>query len=362
MRTPRPFPGFWPLQLAGWALYGAALIITFLPMVAAEGGVLRLVEVKSVRAALGLLLSSLLRLGYRRLAPGTPLARQAAWALAGSALLGVAWVGLSDAYASLRNASFDWDTAHARMPRAAVDYTVTLLGWSALYFGIRHARAAQAARELTLRADALAPQARLASLRHQLQPHFLFNALTSIRALVEEDPARARRVVTEVADFLRFSLVEGDKPSVRLGEELAMVRSYLVIEAVRFEEKLQVHFDVQEGSERCLVPAFLLQPLVDNAVKHGMASGTLPVQVSVRAAVQEGTLRVEVANTGRWAPAGCAGTGTGLRNVRARLEELYGERARLRHGEAEGRVRVEVELPAVQPADSGDVDARASRG
>ncbi|HET9452016.1 MAG TPA: histidine kinase, partial [Aggregicoccus sp.] len=80
MRTSRPLPGFWHLQLAGWTLYGAALIITFLPMISAEGGVLRLVEVKSVRAALGLVLSSLLRLGYRRLAPGTALARQAAWA------------------------------------------------------------------------------------------------------------------------------------------------------------------------------------------------------------------------------------------------------------------------------------------
>lgn len=141
-----------------------------------------------------------------------------------------------------------------------------------------------------------------------------------------------------------------------------MVRSYLAIEAVRFEEKLQVRFEVQEGAETCLVPAFLLQPLVDNAVKYGMASGMLPLQLLVRAQVQEGTLHLEVSNTGQWAPTGCAGTGTGLRNVRARLAELYGERARLTHRAAEGRVHVEVTLPAVQPADAGEDHARASRG
>jgi two-component system, LytTR family, sensor kinase len=363
MRTPSPaLPRFWHLQLAGWTLYGLALVITFLPMIPSEGGsVLRLLEIKGVRALLGLTLSSLLRLGYRRLAPGSPLARQAAWALAGSALLGTVWALLGDTYASLRNASFDWGGAHARLPRTAFDYAATLLGWSALYFGLKQARASQAAREQALKADALAQAARLTSLRHQLQPHFLFNALGSIRALVEEDPVRARRVVTEVADFLRFSLVEGSRASVPLAEELAMVRSYLAIEAVRFEEKLQVRFEVQPGVETCRVPAFLLQPLVDNAVKHGMASGSLPVQVTVRAQAHGDTLRLEVGNTGTWAPGGCAGTGTGLRNVQERLEALHPGRASLEHHAQDGQVQVVVQLPVVLPPQE-ETHARALGG
>jgi two-component system, LytTR family, sensor kinase len=351
MRTPSSAPlRFWRLQLAGWTLYGMALVITFLPMIPSEGSVLRLLEIKGVRSLLGLTLSSLLRLGYRRLSPGSPLLRQAAWAVAGSALLGCAWALLGDAYASWRSAQqFDWVGAHARLPRTAFDYAATLLGWSALYFGLKQARASQAAREQALKADALAQAARLTSLRQQLQPHFLFNALSSIRALVEEDPVRARRVVTEVADFLRFSLVEGSRASVPLAEELAMVRSYLAIEAVRFEEKLQVRFEVQPGVEACRVPAFLLQPLVDNAVKYGMASGSLPVQVTVRAEAHGDTLRLEVGNTGTWAPGGCAGTGTGLRNVQERLAALHPGRASLQHHAQDGQVQVVVELPFVLP-------------
>ena len=355
LRRLRSAPSFWTLQLWGWGLYAALLIVTFLPMISAEGSYLRLVEVKGVRALLGLGLTSLMRLGYRRLFPGT-FGRQAAWALVASALLGAAWMALGELWASLRfSATYDWEGAHPRLPRVAFDYAVTLLGWSALYFGIKHGRAWQQERERALRADALAQEARLASLRHQLHPHFLFNALTSVRALVAEDPARARRVVTEVAEFLRYSLLKGECASVPLGEELAMVRSYLAIEAVRFEEKLEVAFDVDPAAEGLAVPAFLLQPLVDNAVKHGMASGVLPVRVRIAAAREGACLRVEVANTGTWAPPlreGQGGTGTGLRNVRERLAQLFPGRARVAHAEADGWVRVAVELPAVE-ADAG---------
>ena len=354
MPLPRPghAPSFWTLQLWGWGLYAALLIVTFLPMINAEGSYLRLVEVKAVRALFGLGLTSALRLLYRRLFPGT-FTRQAAWALVASAVLGAGWMALGELWSSQRYPdTYNWPNSHPRLPRLAFDYAVTLLGWSALYFGIKHGRAWQQEREHALRADALAHEARLASLRHQLHPHFLFNALTSVRALVGEDPARARRVVTEVAEFLRFSLTQHDRTSVPLAEELAMVRSYLAIEAVRFEEKLDVELAVSPEAEALAVPAFLLQPLVDNAVKHGMASGTLPVRVRVSGAVEGNVLRVEVANTGTWAPPvrehGPQGTGTGLRNVQERLAELFPGRARVVHGEADGWVRVVVELPAVE--------------
>jgi LytS/YehU family sensor histidine kinase len=185
-----------------------------------------------------------------------------------------------------------------------------------------------------------------------MHPHFLFNALTSVRALIGEDPARARRMVTEMADFLRFSLQKGDAPYVPLEEELAMVRSYLSIESVRFEEKLDVSLSVMPGTERLTVPAFLIQPLVDNAVKHGMASGVLPVRVRISVTREQEVLRIQVANTGCWAPRRQElepqGTGTGLRNVRERLTQLFAERGSLESVETEGWVHITVEVPAME--------------
>ncbi len=343
-------PSFWTLQFGGWGLYAVLLIITFLPIVAAEGGELRLVMAKGVRALFGLVLSSVLRLGYRRVAPGS-FSRQAAWAIIGSAAFGAIWAALGELWAAwLYAATYKWEAQ--LLPRFSFEYAVTLLCWSGLYFGIKHGRAWQEERERALRADALAQEARLASLRHQVHPHFLFNALTSVRALIGEDPARARRMVTEMADFLRFSLQKGDAAHVPLEEELSMVRSFLSIESVRFEEKLDVNLDVMAGTERLAVPAFLIQPVVDNAVKHGMASGVLPVRMRLQVSREQDVLRIHVANTGHWAPKdrepGPRGTGTGLRNVRERLAQLFPGRARLEQSEAEGWVHVTLELPATE--------------
>ncbi|MCE9669802.1 histidine kinase [Myxococcus stipitatus] len=365
---PATLPSFWTLQFGGWGLYAALLIITFMPIVAAEGGELRLMMAKGVRAGFGLGLTSLLRLGYRRAFPGS-IKRQAAWSLVGGTVLGIAWALLGEAWAAwLYAGTYQW--APKLVPRFALEYAITLTGWSALYFGIKHARAWQEERERALRADALAQEARLASLRHQMHPHFLFNALSSLRALIGEDPTRARRMVTEMADFLRFSLQKADAPHVPLEEELAMARSYLSIESVRFEEKLDASLDVAPGLEHLRVPAFLIQPLVDNAVKHGMASGVLPVRVRVRVHREHGALRVLVSNTGHWAPTfrepDPRGTGTGLRNVRERLTQLFGERARLTTSETEGWVHVLVELPAGSPSPveecHDDAPARPARG
>ncbi|WP_237078126.1 sensor histidine kinase [Myxococcus xanthus] len=343
-------PSFWSVQLGGWGLYALLLIVTFLPISAADGE-MRLVLAKGARAAYGLLITSLMRLCYRPLFPGT-FRRQAIWSMVASAAFGCLWMGLGELWASwYYSETYRWMEHRRSFPRYALDYAVTLLGWSGLYFGIKHARAWRLERERALRADTLAQEARLASLRHQMHPHFLFNALTSVRALIAEDPTRARRMVTEMADFLRFSLQKGDAPQVPLEEELAMVRSYLSIESVRFEEKLDVRLSVMPGTEQLSIPVFLIQPLVDNAVKHGMASGALPVRVRVDVAREQDVLRIRVANSGRWAPPANApepqGTGTGLRNVRERLAQLFQERAHLSSEEKDGWVHITIEIPAV---------------
>jgi LytS/YehU family sensor histidine kinase len=234
-----------------------------------------------------------------------------------------------------------------------------LFGLSLIRLGLQYNTALREQREAALRAVADARDAQLRMLAYQLNPHFLFNTLNSIRALINEDRQRARDMVTALSGYLRYALVDRPLHVALLEEEVDAVRGYLAIEQVRFEERLDARMDIEPAALRCEVPAFLLNPLVENAVKHG-AAGTAeaPLVVRVEARlVEPDRLLLMVENTGVWkgrgktAPAagedddGVPG-GVGLANVRARLRALHpgDHRVGMEHGC--GRVRVLVELPA----------------
>jgi multisubunit Na+/H+ antiporter MnhF subunit len=234
-----------------------------------------------------------------------------------------------------------------------------LFGLSLIRLGLQYNSALREQREQALRAVAAARDAQLQMLAYQLNPHFLFNTLNSIRALINEDRQRARDMVTALSGYLRYALVERPLHTALLEEEVDSVRGYLAIEQVRFEERLDARMEIEPAALRCEVPAFLLNPLVENAVKHG-AAGTAdaPLVVRVEARlVEPDRLLLVVENTGVWKGRGktppAAGEGggglpggVGLANVRARLEALHpgDHRVGMEHGC--GRVRVMVELPA----------------
>jgi sensor histidine kinase YesM len=234
-----------------------------------------------------------------------------------------------------------------------------LFGLSLIRLGLQYNTALREQREQALRAVAAARDAQLRMLAYQLNPHFLFNTLNSIRALINEDRQRARDMVTALSGYLRYALVERPLHVALLEEEVESVRGYLAIEQVRFEERLDARMEIEPAALRCEVPAFLLNPLVENAVKHG-AAGTAgePLVVRVEARlVEPDRLLLVVENTGVWKgrgkPAPAAGEGgdglpggLGLANVRARLKALHpgDHRVGMEHGC--GRVRVLVELPA----------------
>jgi hypothetical protein len=195
-----------------------------------------------------------------------------------------------------------------------------------------------------LELQVLAREAELRALRAQIDPHFLFNSLQSISALTTVDPPAARRMCLLLADFLRDTLALGTRDRIPLSSELALVRRFLAVEQVRFGDRLQVDI-AAEGAEACDVPPLLLQPLVENAVTHGVAHLIEGGTVRIRAERRVAALVVTVDNPcDADRPAG-RGTGLGLRNVRARLESLYGNDALLRTDEAEGRFVVRLEMP-----------------
>ena len=233
-----------------------------------------------------------------------------------------------------------------------------LFGWSAVRLGLQYSTALREQREQALRAIAAEQDAQLRMLAYQLNPHFLFNTLNSIRALINEDGQRAREMVTALSGYLRYALVERPLHVALLEEEVASVRGYLAIEKVRFEERLDARLEVEPAALRCEVPAFLLNPLVENAVKHG-AAGTAdaPLELRVEARlVASNRLRLTVENTGGWRQGGNAALappgedggpgGVGLANVRARLAALHPGDHRIEIQETNGNVRVVVELPA----------------
>ncbi|NCD35440.1 MAG: hypothetical protein EOL87_18815 [Spartobacteria bacterium] len=178
-----------------------------------------------------------------------------------------------------------------------------------------------------LRAQRMASEARLESLRYQLNPHFLYNTLNSIEGLSVEAPQRIPALVHRLADFLRARLVPSGDFMVSFGEMLEIVKAYLEIEVVRFEERLCVEYDIAEGLATCRVPEMVLQPLVENAIKHGMMNED-PLQIRIRAWREHRRLYMRVENQGSLAHTPHATldrSGIGARNVAEQLRHYYGD-------------------------------------
>jgi len=217
-------------------------------------------------------------------------------------------------------------------------------------FGIKYWRDWEDEKDRARKAAALVQRARLQLLRYQLNPHFLFNALNSVRALIQEDRKHAKEMITELSEFLRYSLIHRDHTDVPLREELDAIRHYLSIEKKRFEDKLQVKFNIDHEAEEYPILSFLIHPLVENAIKYGMKTSAMPLKIGIDAALQHGDLRVAVTNSGSWlsplddSARNLEGTGTGLSNVRSRLENAYPGRHRFTVEQSDGCVCVRIEI------------------
>ena len=183
------------------------------------------------------------------------------------------------------------------------------------------------------------------ALRAQLNPHFLFNTLNAVSTLVEEDPRGARRMIARLSDLLRHTLGEGDEQEITLARELEMLRLYLDIMEVRFQGKLDVSIEAEPALDDALVPNLVLQPLVENAFRHGLAAVQGAGCVTVRAERDDGDLVLTVRDNGG-GPVNPVREGVGLTNTRSRLAQLYGERQQLALTAGEdGGALAEIRLP-----------------
>jgi two-component system, LytTR family, sensor kinase len=218
--------------------------------------------------------------------------------------------------------------------------------WSAIYFSIKLWNEWLEERNRAEKADSLAHKAQLQMLRYQLNPHFLFNSLNSIRALIEEDKIRAKSMITELSEFLRYSLISKNLSYVPLSSELDATKHYFAIEKTRFEEKLEVTFSVDPLTEDIQVPSFLIHPLIENAIKYGMKTSRLPLLISIKSTIASNHFCLEVCNSGKWMEKSNhnESTGTGLNNVRQRLLNAYPDNHKFSISKSSDIVCVKIEI------------------
>ncbi len=194
-------------------------------------------------------------------------------------------------------------------------------------------------------ARVLAREAELKALKAQINPHFLFNCLNSISALTSIDPGQAREMCIRLSDFLRNTLKLGEKVAIPFADEIALVRTYLDVEQVRFGSRLRVEQNIDAECEQCVVPPLLLQPLVENAVKHGIASLTDGGFIRVQASCADKVLRIVVENDFDPENPSPRRSGLGLANVRSRIETRHGNRGSMQVTVGATLHRVELVLP-----------------
>jgi two-component system sensor histidine kinase AlgZ len=277
--------------------------------------------------------------------------RVAVSALASASLSSAVWLLVARTWLGLIGSFARWADVPASFRLAAptlfgFGFLLYLLAMAASYLAAAFNVSRDAERR-GLELQVLAREAELRALRAQIDPHFLFNSLHSISALTTVEPAAARRMCLLLADFLRETLALGARRRIPLSSELALARTFLSVEQVRFGERLKVEIDDpgSAGAADVLVPPLVLQPLVENAVAHGIAHVIEGGIVRIRVERRVTTLVVTVDNpSDPERPAG-RGTGLGLRNVRERLESLYGDDALLQTDEKDGRFTARVTMP-----------------
>lgn len=327
---------FWNLQLAGWG--GYFLLRTVVAV--ANDQPLNLLAVLVVTTVTGFSISLILSVIYRQLIDRQPIVT---WGGSAVALMGAVIVYASiDAWLQGLYYGAARETTFAQRFIGLSFIPLTLLGaWSALYYAINFFLTVEKQADRLERLEAQTTAAQLAMLRYQLNPHFLFNTLNSISTLVllkQTEPANA--MLTRLSGFLRHTLITEPGSQVTLAQEVETLKLYLDIERMRFEERLRTHFEIDDAAMDACLPAMLLQPLIENAIKYAVSPQEEGARISLTARVIGERLRIAVEDTGpgiegpvqlsmlEHLPEGAGkpvSTGVGLANIRNRLMQGYGE-------------------------------------
>ena len=337
---------YWACQIGGWIAFSAlglttgamesdwrpSLVVGYLLFFLYSVGFTHLLRLLSLRR------------GWTNLAPPRSFARLSA----GAILIAMIQTGLVvGIYSAIEGSLGIW-----REPSSIV-YMLLWLSvvdniWVILYFSITSLRHTREVRRNETQMKLALSEAELRALESQLNPHFLFNCLNSIRGMVSEDPPQAQDMITRLANILRYNLQRDRHHTVSLASEVEIVSDYLALESIRFESRLRVRIDIEDAAREVPVPPMLLQTLVENAIKHGVEDLPCGSEISIRASLENSSLRIAVENAGVLTVSQASSPRIGLVNARERLRILYGERAALQLApSANGRVAATVLIPRI---------------
>lgn len=228
---------------------------------------------------------------------------------------------------------------------SALNFMVIFCLWNIIYFGFHYFQNYKLTEINALRYLAASKESELNNLKAQLNPHFIFNCMNSIRALIDENPANAKDAVTRLSNILRNTLLMDKRREIQLRDELGLVKDYLDLEHIRYEERLKYELRVGEEVMNCQIPPFIIQTQVENAIKHGISVHAGPGKILVEANREADTLSIRISNTGRLSSAKPL-TGVGFKNSIQRLELLYGQRGKITiHEQDERLVVVNITIP-----------------
>lgn len=336
---------YWTLQIGGWTLY-ALFQIAFSAFVSGTQGISTArVVFFTYEAAFCLLLTHLFRNSithWRWLSASMPV-------LIPRVILSVVVLGLIMYFLrmpisiplGLFNAKVAFDPGN--IMGLTLIYALFFFLWCVLYFIYNYFERYNT----SLKLEASVREIELINLKSQLNPHFIFNAMNSIRALVDENPLKAKQAINQLSNILRNSLSTGKTGLTKFEDELKIVKDYLGLESIRFEERLKTEFDIDPRSLDFLVPPLMIQTLVENGIKHGIAKLTAGGLVQLKTEVKNDRLHIRLRNSGQYLNGSLSqNAGLGLENTRQRLKLTYGDKASFRIlNETDTFVLTELDIP-----------------
>ncbi len=344
--------GFWFYQCIGWVIFIIQDLVTVVPQFVSVAKVFWLWV---ILMCYGFCISLVLRLIYRKI---YSFRKSAAFNFLSivvfSILAGFIWYLLKDIFAHILNIVIQYSLLKnigssisiLQFTRQVFFMTWPLLVWSTLYYLIKYRNDFLDEKEKSERERLYARDAQLQLLRYQINPHFLFNTMNSIQGLMYKDTAKADEMLTEFSELLRYTLQYDDKTFIPLGSEVEIIRKYLFIEKIRFEDRLDYSIKMKDDTEKIEILCFLIQSFVENAIKHGLKSNPDQLQVSINSYRKSDKLCIDIENNGPWITESDPES-FGIKNSVMRLKNAYPEKHRFRihKGEHSVRISIKIDLP-----------------
>lgn len=334
---------FWLFQVVGWLIYAGSNYLLFFIITKTKtqtniGFIIRML--------LGFTITSILRYIYKNFVNYGFITKKIVLLLSiASIISAVIWqVGSKYIKAAVNYQNPIAVILNIRLVNLFMDLywdIVLIAAWSTLYFGIKLWISYNHLKQKTYETNLLSKKTEIKVLQSQLNPHFLFNSLNSIRALIKEDKDTAKAMIDKLSALLNYVFANNKKITSKISEEIDIIQNYLAIEKIRFEEKLETSVEIGKGTNDLEILTFLIHPLVENAIKHGMKTTKLPLQIKIfTKKLNENGIIISVQNSGYYIEN--KNNGIGLENIKLRLENAYPHNHKFTILEENGFVKVEI--------------------